>query len=93
MRILKRPIVTEKSMGKSRDGEYVFEVEKSANKNQIRNEVESLFKVKVLRVKTIVVKGKTKRSGKTRQQTKKSDWKKAFIQVGKDQKIDIFPTT
>lgn len=92
MTILKRPIITEKSMSKSRAGEYVFEVEKSANKNQIKKEAEDLFKVKVLSVKTIVMKGKTKRAGRMRKETKLSDWKKAIVVLAKDQTIDIFPT-
>lgn len=92
MTILKRPIITEKSMSKSREGEYAFEVEISANKNQIKKEVEDFFKVTVLSVKTMTMKGKTKRAGRMRKETKASDWKKAIVVLAKDQTIDIFPT-
>ena len=86
--IIIRPIVTEKSMQLfNRDNKYTFRVAKDANKIQIREAVEEIFKVRVLRVTTMIVKGKTVRRG--RYVGKKSDWKKAIVQVHQEDKIEI----
>ena len=86
--IIIRPIVTEKSMQLfNRDNKYTFRVAKDANKIQIREAIEEIFKVRVLRVTTMIVKGKTVRRG--RYVGKKSDWKKAIVQVHQEDKIEI----
>ncbi len=86
--IIIRPIVTEKSMQLfNRDNKYTFRVAKDANKIQIREAIEEIFKVRVLRVTTMIVKGKTVRRGKY--VGKKSDWKKAIVQVHQEDKIEI----
>ena len=61
--IIIRPVVTEKSNDELQQGKYTFEVNKKATKVQIANAVEKLFEVKVLKVNTMTVKGKTKRVG------------------------------
>jgi large subunit ribosomal protein L23 len=81
-------VISEKS---NRVGElanqYVFKVAKSANKQQIKSAVEKLFKVDVLDVSVMNVKGKTK---SFRQKAgKRPDWKKAYVRIQEDQMIDF----
>ena len=73
------PIVTEKSNDALQEGKYTFEVNKKATKVEIAKAVEKLFEVKVLKVNTITVKGKTKRVGYHVGIT--SDWKKAIVTI------------
>ena len=75
--IIIAPIVTEKSNDAMQEGKYTFEVNKNATKIEIANAVEKLFEVKVLKVNTISVKGKSKRVGYHTGKT--SDWKKAIV--------------
>ena len=91
--ILIRPVITEKSMQDAAKNRYTFAVAVEANKAEIAKEVAKNFSVKVLSVKTITVKGKTRRTGKTRQEIKTSPWKKAIVEIEKGQKIELFDTT
>jgi large subunit ribosomal protein L23 len=76
--ILIRPIITERAtVLTERFNQFVFQVEKKANKYQIRNAVETVYGVKVKKVATMVVPGKTKRRGAT--SGKRPNWKKAII--------------
>jgi len=77
--IILAPIVTEKSNMDMQQGKYTFRVSKKATKIDIRNAVEKLFEVKVLKVNTMAVKGKEKRVGV--HQGKTSDWKKAIVTI------------
>ena len=77
--IIIRPVVTEKSNDELQQAKYTFEVNKKATKVQIANAVEKLFEVKVLKVNTMTVKGKTKRVGYHVGKT--SDWKKAIVTI------------
>ncbi len=77
--IIVRPVVTEKSNDAMQEGKYTFKVNKNATKVEIANAVEKLFEVKVLKVNTISVKGKSKRVGY--HQGKTSDWKKAIVTI------------
>ena len=87
--IIKRPVVTEQSMAQMQDRKYTFEVDKRANKIQIRKAVEEIFGVKVESVNTINVLGKFKRMG--RNECKRADWKKAIITLTADSKtIEFF---
>ncbi len=88
--ILKKPIITEKSMQAAKNGKFSFLVDNAANKNHITQAVETLFKVNVVSVSTSAINGKTKRFGKTRRPTKLSDFKKAIVELKKNQKIDLF---
>ncbi len=89
--VIKRPIISEKStMLAEVANKYVFEVALSANKNEIRDAVQSLFNVKVKEVRTQVVHGKLKRRGQFL--AKRQNWKKAIISLGEGQKIDFFGT-
>ncbi len=76
--VLKRPVITEKSTRMKDSGnQYVFEVEKKATKPAIRTAVEKAFKVKVLEVNTLVVRGKKKTVG--RYVGRRPNWKKAVV--------------
>lgn len=85
--ILLEPIVTEKSMQESSLGKYTFCVHSKANKIEIRKAVENIFKVNVLRVNIVSVRGKLRRMGKY--QGKTSDWKKAIVTLKEGQKIEL----
>ena len=92
MIIVKRPIITEKSMLLARSNIYTFEVDKNANKTQIGKKIAEKFAVKVLGVKTINVKGVTKSQRKVRKSYQTHGIKKAMVQIAKDQKIAMFET-
>ena len=87
--IIKRPIITEQSMDQVAEKKYTFEVDKSANKIQIKKAVEEIFKVKVQKVTTINYIGKPKRMGV--HLGKRADWKKAVVKLTDDSKtIELF---
>lgn len=92
MIILKRPIITEKSMKLAKGHLYTFEVDSDATKDQIAKSVADKFSVKVLKVKTLNVKGKKKSQRKVRKSYQTSNFKKAMVQIAKNQKIAIFET-
>lgn len=92
MIILKRPIITEKSMKLAQTGLYTFEVDKEATKPLIAKIVAEKFNVKVLSVKVINVKGRVKSQKKVKKLFQSKGIKKALVQVGKGQKIAIFET-
>lgn len=70
------------------NNEYVFEVEKEANKHMIKSAVEELFKVKVVSVRTMVMPGKIRRMG--RNEGKTSTWKKAIVKLKEGEVISMF---
>lgn len=92
MIILKKPIITEKSMKLADKHMYTFEVDRNATKDIIAKLVAEKFNVKVLNVKTINVKGETKNQRRVRKSYKTSGFKKAIVQVGRLSKIAIFET-
>ena len=77
--IIIKPIITEESNEGIQEGKYTFKVNKKATKIDIRNAVEKLFEVKVLKVNTMTVSGKKKRVGYHVGKT--SDWKKAIVTI------------
>jgi large subunit ribosomal protein L23 len=86
--IIKRIVVTEKStMARDDFNKYHFEVNKKANKVEIGNAVEKLFKVKVVDVHVLNVLGKVKRLGRVTGQ--KSSWKKAVVTLAEGSRIEI----
>ena len=90
--ILLRPRLTEKasSMAESRSM-VVFEVPVDANKSEIKKAVQSMFNVEVDAVRTMIIRGKTKRRG--RHEGQRSNWKKAMVTLAEGQEIDIFGAT
>ncbi|MCD6272833.1 MAG: 50S ribosomal protein L23 [Deltaproteobacteria bacterium] len=88
-RIIRRPLVTEKTvLLKEEANQFAFEVDRAANRIEIRNAVEKIFKVKVASVKTIQVKGKTKQKGRII--GKRKDWKKAIVRLLPGERIEFF---
>ncbi|ABZ83957.1 50S ribosomal protein l23 [Heliomicrobium modesticaldum Ice1] len=86
--VLKKPVITERSMDLAQENKYTFVVEPKANKIEIKHAVEQLFNVKVLDVHTMNVKGKPKRMGKYAGRT--ADKKKAIVTLKEGDKIEIF---
>lgn len=88
--VLKRPVITEKSMQQAAEKRYTFLVDKRATKGEIAKAVETFFEVTVLDVKTSKKIGKTKRYGRYRQAKRLSPTKKAVVRIKPDQKIELF---
>lgn len=72
-----KPVITEKSMAQTTQNSYTFQVARRASKSQIKKAVEEKFKVEVVGIRTMNVK-------------KKTQWKKAIIELKKGQKIEGF---
>lgn len=90
VRVIKRPLLTEKST-KQQNAErnvVAFEVRRDANKVQIKHAVEKLFEVKVQQVRTSVMPSKVKRLG--RSVGIRNAWKKATVTLAQGQQIDFF---
>lgn len=92
MIVIKRPIITEKSMKLADKYLYTFEVDRNATKAAIAKAVGDRFNVKVLKVKTINVKGERKMQRRARKFYQTASVKKAMVQVVKGAKIAIFET-
>ena len=87
--IIRKPIITERSMAGVADKKYVFEVARDAEKTEIKRAVEEIFGVKVKSVNTMNVRGKNKRMGV--HEGKTPAWKKAMITLTADSKtIEMF---
>lgn len=87
--ILIKPLVSEKSMALMAENKYTFQVAKNANKIEIKQAVEDLFKVKVEAVTTRHLKGKLKRMGKY--QGYRPNTKRAIVTLKEGDKIEVFP--
>ncbi len=86
--IIKRPLVTEKgTKQKEQANQLAFEVDRRANKILVRNAIESIFKVKVLSVRVMNVKGKERRVG--RNVGRRADWKKAIVRLAPGENIEF----
>ena len=87
--IIKRPIITEKSnRQKELSNQITFEVDRKANKIEIKQAIEKLFNVKVIKVNTFRVKGKEKMVGRRRGRTR--HWKKAIVTLRTGDHIEFF---
>jgi len=86
--VIKRPLVTEKTTLAKEANKYHFEVYRRANKIEIGQAVEKLFKVKVVSVRTMNMAGKKKRVGRVL--GRKRDWKKAIVTLAPGSSIEIF---
>lgn len=85
MTVIKKPLITEKTAIEKEAGKLYFRVDKTANKVQIKQEIEQLFGVKVASVNTISMKGKKRRYGRIKGQM--ADWKKAVVQLKEGEKL------
>jgi large subunit ribosomal protein L23 len=87
--VIIRPLVTEKTTHQQETrNSYAFEVNRDANKSQIRHAVEKLYNVKVNDVRTMNRKGKPRRS--RYRMTKTSDWKRAIVVLEENSRIELF---
>ena len=87
--IIRRPVITEKSnLQKETVNQVTFEVASKSNRVDIKSAVEHIFNVKVAGVRTVNVKGKVKRRGRTI--GKRRNWKKAIVSLMPGQRIEFF---
>lgn len=87
--IIIRPLITEKTNIQKEDANQVsFEVDRRANRVEIRRAIEKIFKVRVADVRTMQVKGKIKQRGRI--VGKRRDWKKAIVKLMPGERIDFF---
>ena len=87
--VLRRPLITEKSnLMKEEFNQIAFEVDRRANKIEIKEAVKKLFNVHVVKVRTFTMLGKRKRMGRTEGRT--SSWKKAIVTLKEGERIDFF---
>ena len=89
--IIKRPVVTEKAMSLTGQGQYVFEVDPDSNKIEIKKAIQEMFEVEIVSIRTARIKGKVKsrmtKRGMMRGKTPLK--KKAFITLKEGQTIDL----
>ncbi|MGZ0184481.1 MAG: 50S ribosomal protein L23 [Acidimicrobiales bacterium] len=88
--VIVRPVVSEKSYALMENHVYTFEVAKSASKPQIRDAVESIFDVKVLKVNTLNRDGKRKRNRGLPTFGKRPDIKRAYVTLVEGESIELF---
>jgi large subunit ribosomal protein L23 len=87
--IVRKVLITEKgTVLRETRNQYFFEVDRNANKIEIKRAIEAIFSVKVSDVRTMQLRGKVKRQG--RWVGKRNDWKKAIVTLKPDQKIELF---
>jgi len=87
--VIREPHITEKAnIQKSETNQVTFNVHRGANKIEIKQAVETLLKTKVLDVRTMNVRGKSRRMGKT--MGRRSHWKKAIVSLAPGQNIEFF---
>lgn len=87
--MIRRPVLTEKTTRqKELHGQITFEVDRQANRVEIRRAVEQIFNVRVARVRTMRVTGKFKRRGRIL--GKRKDWKKAIVTLMPGERIEAF---
>jgi large subunit ribosomal protein L23 len=87
--IIKRPLITEKTSIQKEDYNQIsFEVDRKANRVEIKRAIENIFKVNVDTVRTMQVKGKTKQRGRI--VGKRRNWKKAVVKLMPGERIDFF---
>lgn len=88
MKILTKPVISEKAFAEQENGKYIFAVSPKANKDLIKKEVERLFKVEVEKVNIVNIPGKMKRVGRVF--GRRNMVRKAIVTVKKGQKIEEF---
>ena len=87
--IVKRPFITENTSIQKEDyNQMTFEVDRNANRVEIKRAIENIFNVNVATVRTMQVKGKTKRRGQI--VGKRRNWKKAVVKLMPGERIDFF---
>ena len=87
--IIIRPLLTEKTISKTAQNKYTFQVDLHANKIEIGDAVQRIFNVKVEKVNTLRVRGKTRRLGRF-PEGRKPSWKKAIVTLKAGDRIEVF---
>ena len=87
LEIIKAPVITEKSSALAQEGKYAFKVDSKANKTEIKEAIEKIFKVKVESIATINAKVKKRRVGRYTGLTNR--YKKAIVKLAEGQTIDL----
>jgi large subunit ribosomal protein L23 len=91
--IILKPLITEKASGQiGGQNRYSFKVNRLANKNQIKRAIGEIFGVKVKSVKTVIIKGKTRKTVRRGKKIFLPAWKKALIELKEGEKIALFET-
>jgi len=86
--LILKPLISEKAVAAMSEGKYAFKVRLDVNKTQIKDAIEEIYKVTVTQVNTMRNHGKTRRVGKF--QGRRSDWKKAIVQLKEGDTIKVF---
>jgi large subunit ribosomal protein L23 len=87
--IVRRPLITEKTtIQKESFNQVTFEVDRKANRVEIKRAIEKIFNVRVAGVRTMQITGKVKRRGRIL--GKRKDWKKAIVTLMPGERIDFF---
>lgn len=90
MNIIKKPIISEKSLGEAKTGYYTFLVERAAKKQEIAKAIEDEFEVKVIDINTSNYKDQTKQQRRVRKTYNIAGFKKAVVKLKDGQKIALF---
>lgn len=88
--IILKPVISERSLTDAAAGVFTFLVDKSSDKNQIKNAIEEMYKVHVRQISTSIVRGKKRIVGRKRKIIHESDAKKARVKLADKEKIDLF---
>jgi large subunit ribosomal protein L23 len=91
--VILEPVVSEKSYGLLDEGAYTFKVHPDANKIEIRQAIESIFDVRVLKVTTANRKGKRKRNRRAMTFGRRADTKRAIVTLAEGDRIDLFESS
>ena len=87
--VIKKPLVTEKSMANQQKSVYTFIVASETTKPEVKHSVEKAFNVKVKEVRTVRVKGKLKRMKNMLLEGRRKSWKKAYVTLKEGFRLDI----
>lgn len=88
--VVKRPIISEKSIKDAEKRKFTFEVNRMASKNVIKGTIEKMFSVNIVSLTTTMIKGRSMRIGKKRTVRPLSNWKKATVLLKEGQSIALF---
>src|SRR5438477_10798373 len=88
--LLIKPLITEKTLFLASRGWYTFAADTLSRKEQLVNEIQLIYPVHVVSVRTIAMHGKVRRSGSKGRTHRLADWKKVLVQLAKGEKIDAF---
>lgn len=89
--MLLKPLITEKTSREAKTGRYAFAVSMADTKTDAKKMIEKTFKVKVVKVQSLIVSGKLRRTGKRGIVSRTKDWKKVIVTLKQGEKIDLWP--